>query len=197
MHYSFILAALAAVSSAVPTPSPYDASVTLAGGQTTTAIKITTAQILAAAPASKNCPAVAVAGQECATAATAAKGLTDAFNAYGQTSLGQMTALLGLMTLESGDFRFNVNQAKVGQGSKLFQEKKKKTPPLYRYADRPLAKAMLNFNFVYDYAYAQPELKAEVLRLGGGKHLTLTFDTISTVADDVQHNIRALVLVDK
>lgn len=125
MHYSFILAALAAVSSAAPTPSPYDATVAVAS---VTPITITPAQILAAAPSSRNCPAVAVAGQECASSATAAKGLTDAFNKYGQTSLGQMTALLGLMTLESGDFRFNVNQARVGQGSKLFHEKK--TPPV-------------------------------------------------------------------
>lgn len=130
MHFSFILAALAAVSSAAPTPSPYDVAVTVANGQAVTPIIITPAQILAAAPTSKNCPVVAVTGQECASSATAAKGLTDAFNKYGQTTLGQMTALLGLMTLESGDFRFNVNQARVGQGSKLFHE-----PPPHRCID--------------------------------------------------------------
>lgn len=56
---------------------------------------------------------------------------------------------------------------------------------------------MLMFNFVYDYAYAQPELKDEVLRLGGGKHLVLDFSTIGTVPVATRNAIRALVLPEK
>lgn len=56
---------------------------------------------------------------------------------------------------------------------------------------------MLMFNFVYDFAYDQPELKSEVLRLGGGKHLVLEFSTIGTVPVETRNNIRALVLGDQ
>lgn len=115
MQYSFILAALAAVSSAAPTPSPYGSSVSVVGGLAVNSVTITPAQILVAAPGSSSC----AAGQECASSTTAAKRLTDAFNKYGQTSLGQMIALLGLLTLESGDFRYNVNVNNAGQGSKF------------------------------------------------------------------------------
>lgn len=126
MQYSFILAALAAVASAAPTPSPADGVVAVTGDVSMNRITITQAQILIAAPASAACPAVAVAGQECASSATAAQRLTEVFNKDGYTSLGQMTALLGLMTLESGDFRFNVNLNNAGQGSKFFRLVKKR-----------------------------------------------------------------------
>lgn len=66
-----------------------------------------------------------------------------------------------------------------------------------RYTNGSLARAMLMFNFVYDYAYSHPELRNQVLQLGGGKHLDLTFDTISTVPVATRNAIRALVLTDQ
>lgn len=53
------------------------------------------------------------------------------------------------------------------------------------------------FNFVYDYAYEQPELKDQVLKLGGGKHLVLDYSTIGTVPVATRNAIRQLVLGDQ
>lgn len=68
---------------------------------------------------------------------------------------------------------------------------------VHRYANGSLARAMLMFNFVYDYAYSRPELRDQVLQLGGGKHLVLTFSTINTVPVETRNAIRALVLPDQ
>jgi len=139
MNYSFILAVLAAVSSAVPTPQ--------ATGTSNAAVSsITPQQIVALAPGSSSCAAGATTG--CSTPDAAAAGLNAAFEKYGHTSLGQQAALVGLMAFESVDFQYNVNvyPGRPGQGTK----------------------AMLMFNFILPYASAQPELKSQVLQLSGG-----------------------------
>lgn len=144
MNYSFILAVLAAVSSAVPTPqtgSNGAAAVTTISAQqvppthttsahcagtttshaTLTKVSIAAKQVLAAAPSSASCATNGNNG--CSTPDAAAAALSAAFEQYGHKSLGQQAALVGLMALESVDFQFNVNMnpGRPGQGSTLFQ----------------------------------------------------------------------------
>lgn len=56
---------------------------------------------------------------------------------------------------------------------------------------------MLMFNFVYDFAYDQPELRDQVLKLGGGKHLVLDYTNVNTVPVETRNAIRQLVLGDQ
>jgi len=108
MNYSFILAVLAAVSTAVPTPQTSSSAAVSS---------ITSQQILQAAPGSGSC---VPGGTACSTPDVAAAALNSAFEKCGYTSLGQQAALLGLMTFESVDFEYNVNAfpGRPGQGTK-------------------------------------------------------------------------------
>ncbi|KAL7271381.1 hypothetical protein RUND412_005871 [Rhizina undulata] len=165
----FIAAALL-IASATSTPIPaaiagaFDSSVAIAD--------LTAAQILVAAPGSASCATPTFAADECVTATDATPFINKAFAAYGFTTLGQKAALLGLMTLESGDFQANVNHypGRPGQGTK----------------------AMLMFPFIYQYAYSQSALQSQVLALSGGQKLE--GDAVSNVATSTQSQILALVL---
>lgn len=53
------------------------------------------------------------------------------------------------------------------------------------------------FNFVYDFAYDQPELKDQVFKLGGNKHLVLDYTNVGTVPVETRNAIRQLVLGDR
>jgi len=98
------------LSSALGAPAPYDFN------PSNTIPDITTQQLLAAAP--KICPTVT---EECHPAPDAIKEINAAFAKHYLTTLGQKAALLGLMTLESGDFTYNVNHfpGRPGQGSAI------------------------------------------------------------------------------
>lgn len=137
MQYSFILAVLAAVSSAVPTPQTGNNNVNTNGGTAVISVSqvpsliptpatsggcggatesdvaapakvtITSQQVLAAAPGTSACTADDPMG--CSTTQTAATELSAAFAKYGHTTWGQQAALFSLMTFESADFKFSVN----------------------------------------------------------------------------------------
>ncbi|KAL7271379.1 hypothetical protein RUND412_005869 [Rhizina undulata] len=150
-------------------PSAFESSIIIG--------ELSAAQILAAAPSSASCATPMFAANECVTAADAAPLINKAFQTYGFNTLGQKAALLGLMSLESVDFQANINHypepGRPGQGTK----------------------AMVMFNYIYEYAYAQPELQDQVLQLSGGQKLEgLTANNISSVPDSTQSQIRALVL---
>lgn len=172
MKTFFLLSSLLALAAA----TPVDLSKRGAFDSSSQLGSITAAQLALAAPGSASCASASFAS-ECHDAKKAAPLLNDAFKKYKQTTLGEIAALVGLMALESGDFQYNENHfpGRPGQGTK----------------------AMLMFNFIYDYAYAQEELKEKTLELGGGKKLSLTFDTVSSVPEDKQKAIRAQVLADK
>lgn len=145
-NFSFIVTFLVGLANAIPTPqaahTPSDSSVIVGRSDaSTTPVKVTSCpvegpplesggaavseqQILAAAPLSKSCSPAMFNETECSTAATAATFLSAAFQNYGHKSIGQMAALIGLMTVESVDFQANINHnpapGRPGQGSKSF-----------------------------------------------------------------------------
>ncbi|KAG0634086.1 hypothetical protein HOY80DRAFT_1140941 [Tuber brumale] len=161
-----LLLAITVLSSTLAAPSPRTFN------PNTTIPKITTQQLRAAAP--KFCTKVT---EECHPAEDAVQGINTAFANYGLTTLGQKAALLGLMTLESLDFTFNVNHfpGRPGQGTK----------------------AMLMFPHIYDYAFSQPACTAEVLRISNGTFLNVTFSNMDQIPVADQKAIRALVLPEK
>jgi len=56
---------------------------------------------------------------------------------------------------------------------------------------------MLMFPHIYDYAFSQPYLKPEVLRIGNGTALNVTFSNMDKIPVEDQKAIRALVLPEK
>ncbi|CUS12284.1 unnamed protein product [Tuber aestivum] len=134
--------------------------------------EMSTQQLLAAAPGI--CTTVT---KECHPAPEAVKEINTAFAHYGLTSLGQKAALLGAMTVESEDFIYNVNKfpGRPGQGTK----------------------AMLMFPHIYYYAFSQPALTAEVLRISGGVDRNVTFGNMNRTSAADQMAIRELVLPEK
>jgi len=60
-----------------------------------------------------------------------------------------------------------------------------------------VAKAMLLFNYIYDYAWDQPELQQQLLNLRGGSRLYLNPPAINKIPEDTQEAVRALVLPDQ
>lgn len=99
MKFSVILPLLPLLAVASPTCKPSSPGDSL-----------TAAQIEAVAPKSSSCANPdEVAPEECATAAQAAPALTTAFKKYGVTSKAEQAAVLGLIAMESGEFRFSRN----------------------------------------------------------------------------------------
>lgn len=113
MKFSVILPLLPLLAVASPTCKPSSSGDSL-----------TAAQIEAVAPKSSSCANPdKVAPEECATAAQAAPALTTAFKKYGVTSKAEQAAVLGLIAMESGEFRFSRNHfpspGVEGKGSML------------------------------------------------------------------------------
>lgn len=113
MKFSVILPLLPLLAVASPTCKPSSPGDSL-----------TAAQIEAVAPKSSSCANPdEVAPEECATAAQAAPALTTAFKKYGVTSKAEQAAVLGLIAMESGEFRFSRNHfpspGVEGKGSML------------------------------------------------------------------------------
>ncbi|PUU83574.1 hypothetical protein B9Z19DRAFT_1038718 [Tuber borchii] len=160
----FLLAIILSSTIAAPAPGAFNPSTTIPD--------ITIQQLLAAAPTI--CTAVT---EECHPAVDAIKEINTAFAHYRLKTLGQKAALLGLMTLESGNFTYNVNHfpGRPGQGTK----------------------AMLMFPHIYDYALSQPALRVEVLRISNGTALNVTIDNTDKIPVADQKAIRALVLPEK
>ncbi|RPA98732.1 hypothetical protein L873DRAFT_1844049 [Choiromyces venosus 120613-1] len=164
LNVSSLLLLLAITALAAPAPSAFNGSAVIPD--------ITVQQLQAAAP--KICATVT---EECHPAADAIKGINTAFKNYGLEKLGQKAALLGLMTLESGDFTYNVNHfpGRPGQGTK----------------------AMLMFPHIYKYAWSQPDLTAEVMRISNGITPDVGFGNMDKIRVEDQKAIRALVLPEK
>jgi hypothetical protein len=76
--------------------------------------------IEAIAPNSTTCNG-AVFPKECATSETAARNLVKSFDTYKVTSLAEQAAIISLLALESGEFKYNINHwpGVPGQGSKF------------------------------------------------------------------------------
>ena len=89
---------------------------------------ITEQQVLAAAPDSKSCAETT----ECVTADVAAKAMSESFAKYDIRTVGEKAALLSLIILESGSFKYktNKNPGRPGQGTRN----------------------MMQPNFIYEYA---------------------------------------------
>lgn len=154
---------------------------------------ITSSQVVAAAPGSSSCAAASFAS-ECHDSTKATPLLNAAFKQYKQTTLGEVAALLGLMSLESGDFQFNVNHfpGRPGQGSMYTPCRGgwvMMTRMMVANAMGGVAKAMLMFNFIYDYA-VDAGMKSQVDEIAGS-------DQVSSMSDDKKNKIRALVTTDK
>jgi len=56
---------------------------------------------------------------------------------------------------------------------------------------------MLLFNYIYDYAWDQPELQEQLLKLRSGSRLYLNSAAIDKIPEDTQEAVRALVLPDQ
>lgn len=80
---------------------------------------LTEAQVLQIAPKSNTCDNPPAKG-ECATAKQAAKFTSQSFDTYHVTSKAEQAAIISLMALESGEFKYNKNHfpGVPGQGSK-------------------------------------------------------------------------------
>lgn len=109
-------------ASSVPATSAPTASATAASTtDASTKNTITEAQILAIAPNSKSCDKAPAEG-ECATAKQAAEAIAKSFVTYKVTSKAEQAAIISLIALESGEFKYNINHYPApgtpGQGSK-------------------------------------------------------------------------------
>ncbi|KAL4918019.1 hypothetical protein BDW62DRAFT_70443 [Aspergillus aurantiobrunneus] len=84
---------------------------------------ITATQIESIAPKSSSCQNPPDFPEECATAAQAAPALTAAFKEYNITSRAEQAAIIGLIAMESGEFRYNKNHhpGVPGQGTRNMQ----------------------------------------------------------------------------
>ncbi|KAL8904614.1 MAG: hypothetical protein Q9171_006989 [Xanthocarpia ochracea] len=84
--------------------------------------KRATGSLIAMAPKSRTC-AGAPFPSECKTAAQAAPFINASFKTYGITSNGEAAAIVSLMALESGDFKYNINHfpGRPGQGTRNMQ----------------------------------------------------------------------------
>ncbi|KAL4801679.1 hypothetical protein BDV18DRAFT_148545 [Aspergillus unguis] len=113
------LLGLLALTTALPSPS---SSNRCAATGATGAISITASQISSVAPKSSSCDG-ADFPEECATADQAAKALSSAFTKYKLSSKSEQAAVLGLIAMESGEFRYNKNHfpGVEGQGTRNMQ----------------------------------------------------------------------------
>ncbi|KAL4899693.1 hypothetical protein BDW74DRAFT_108407 [Aspergillus multicolor] len=88
-------------------------------------VTITPEQILAIAPNSASCDGVVEWADECGTAAEAAPAISKAFTKYGLTNKAEQAAVLGLIAMESGQFRYSRNHygdpVIVGKGTRNMQ----------------------------------------------------------------------------
>jgi len=134
-----------------------------------TSSDITEAQLIQIAPTSQTCDPAAVAADECRTAAQAAPLLNAAHKQFNITTKGEKAALVSLQAFESGDFKFDRNQAgNPGQGTRN----------------------EMNFPFIYQYALDTPSTKDAALKLvPDGTDLT-------TVSDSTKNDVLALMLPD-
>lgn len=172
------LTSAACIGTSAPAPKPTSTLQDFTGGPFNAAFEIgdlTPAQIAAAAPETASC---AGSGGECSTAEAAAKGLNDAFAAYGLKTLGQKAGMIGYMAFESVGFKWNTNQfpGRPGQGTK----------------------SMLMFAHLYNFAASFEELRPEVAKNSpGGQIAQVTWDNAEAMFSTEQKNaIRALVLPD-
>jgi hypothetical protein len=79
---------------------------------------VTAAQLLAIMPSSSTCSETV----ECRTAEQAASFVSKSFTDFCITSKAEQAALIAIMAFESGEFKFNTNQAgHVGQGTRNMQ----------------------------------------------------------------------------
>lgn len=98
--------ALSAIASAAPK---------CGGGRPTTSPAITAEQIEKIAPKSASCDD-AENKDECATSDVAARAISASFKKYEVTSVAEQAAVIGLMAMESLEFRFSRNQGENGEG---------------------------------------------------------------------------------
>ena len=124
MHFSFLLSSLALLATVSAMPS----SLLVRNGKTTPSL--TTEQLLEIAPNAETCEG-AEFPEECATAEQAVPHIVHAFVRYGVKSPAEQAALISLMALESGEFKYNRNHfpppGTPGQGSTFLPTQKK--PP--------------------------------------------------------------------
>jgi hypothetical protein len=134
---------------------------------------ITLSQILRIAPGSSSC-AGATDPSQCATAAQALLPIAQSFIQYGTTSPGEMAALISLMAYESGDFKYQVNQAgDPGRGSEYSPGH---NPYSKSIANEQIARNMQAGVFNLLYAQSIPALAAPLGAITGGA----AADTLTT-----------------
>lgn len=127
---------------------------------------ITEAQLITIAPSSVSCTG---ATSECRTAAQAASLLNAAHQQFNITTRGEKAALVSLQAFESGDFKFDRNQAgNPGQGTRN----------------------EMNIPFIYQYALDTPSTAAAALTL------VPKGTDVSTVSPDTKNAVLALMLAD-
>ncbi|KAF7586264.1 hypothetical protein BBP40_009177 [Aspergillus hancockii] len=99
-------------------PAPVTGRGVISSGNST----ISPEMIRAVAPDSKSCDG-AVAPDECATSDTAAQNIAKSFDKYQVTSLAEQAAIISLLALESGEFKFSRNKYPgiAGQGTRNMQ----------------------------------------------------------------------------
>ncbi|RDW83950.1 uncharacterized protein DSM5745_04276 [Aspergillus mulundensis] len=94
-------------------------------GPSDSTVTITPEQIIAIAPKSESCDGAVDFVSECGTAEQAAPAVSEAFTKYGLTNKAEQAAVLGLMAMESGEFRYNKNHwpepGTVGKGTRNMQ----------------------------------------------------------------------------
>ncbi|PLB49482.1 hypothetical protein P170DRAFT_185013 [Aspergillus steynii IBT 23096] len=83
-------------------------------------VQLTAQQIEAIAPTSNTCDGAPAPG-ECATSEQAALNIAKSFETYQVTSPAEQAAVIGLMAMESGDFKYSRNQVNIGQGTRNMQ----------------------------------------------------------------------------
>jgi len=128
---------------------------------------ITEAQLLQIAPNSKTCDPTAKAANECRTAAQAAPLINAAHKQFGINTKGEAAALVSLQVFESGQFKFDRNQAgNPGQGTRN----------------------EMNFPFIYQYALDTPSIKDAAL------NLVPAGTNLNTVTNSTKNDVLNIVL---
>ena len=117
MRPSLLLSSLAVLATASAMP------LSLLVGKGNGTLFLTTEQLLEIAPNAKTCDGGDFA-EECATADQAVPHIVSSFIRYGVTSRAEQAALISLMALESGEFKYNRNHfpppGNPGQGSMFY-----------------------------------------------------------------------------
>jgi len=103
------------LAAAAPVPS-------CGGSKSTSFFEVTAAQLLAIMPTSNTC-AGASPPDECRTAKQAAPAINKSFSTFQINTAGEAAALVSLMALESGEFKFARNKfpGRPGQGTRNMQ----------------------------------------------------------------------------